>query len=137
MINVIVASDPRYKVNKKIIQDTVESTLKLHRISKQVEVEVNIVGDRKMHELNKTYRGMDYIPEVLTFVFEDPSPQDIHHFKGVGFISSPDKVLRLGSILISYTQALDDAAVEGKSVEEEICFLVEHGTKHLLGLHHE
>lgn len=137
MINVIVASDPRYSVNKQAIEITVVNTLKKHNVLKQVEVEVNIVGDRKIHELNRTYRGLDYIPEVLTFVFEDHDPQNIQHIKGMGFVASPDKVLRLGSIIISYPQAVEDARLDERSVEDEICFLVEHGTNHLLGIHHE
>ena len=33
-------------------------------------------------------------------------------------------------------QALEDAAMDGISVDEEIKNLVEHGVNHLLGIHH-
>lgn len=137
MINVIIASDPRYNISRQDIQTAVMGVLAEHRVKGKVEVEVSVVGDRKMHELNKKYRGIDSSTDILSFAFEDPAPQSLQHIPRLGFIASPDKVLRLGAILISYSQALEDASLDGISVEDEISFLVEHGTKHLLGIHHE
>lgn len=130
MINVIIASDPRYNINRPAIQSAVMDVLNKNKVKGRVEVEVNIVGDRKMHELNKQYRNIDAPTDVLSFGLEDPQQSTR------GFIAAPDGWLRLGSIVISYAQALEDAALEGSSVEEEINFLVEHGTNHLLGIHH-
>ncbi len=136
MVNVIISCDSRYKVNKEIVQTAVISTLNSQNIKGPVEVEISIVGNRKMHELNRTYRDLDYAPDILTFALEDPNPQNLQVLPKVGFIASPDKVLRLGCILISYPHAIDDAASDGKSVDDEIAYLAEHGTKHLLGIHH-
>lgn len=138
MVNIIISSDPRYSINKIGIQSAVFNVLRRHDIkSGKIEVEVTIVGDRKMHELNRTYRGLDSTTDVLTFALEDPNPKNIQLLPRVGFVASPDKVLRLGSIVISYPQALEDASMDGKSVEDEVNFLVEHGTNHLLGIHHD
>lgn len=134
--NIIIACDPRYKVNRSVIETAAINVLALNRVSGKVELEVNIVGDRKMHELNKSYRGLDETTNILTFALEDSNPQNLQHIPRVGFISSPDKVLRLGSIVLSYPQIVDDAAEYGNSIDEEISFLVDHGTKHLLGIHH-
>ncbi|OGE25771.1 rRNA maturation RNase YbeY [Candidatus Daviesbacteria bacterium RIFCSPLOWO2_02_FULL_40_8] len=136
MVNIIINGDSRYKVSKTVIQSAVVSTLSNYGTHGKVEVEVSIVGDRKMHQLNRTYRGIDATTDILTFALEDPTPQNITQQRSVGFISYPDNWLRLGSVLISYPQALKDAATDGKSVDEEISFLVEHGCKHLLGIHH-
>lgn len=136
MVNIVIASDPRYKVNKSVIQLAVLNVLQQHKVSGKVEIEVNVVGDRKMHELNRKYRGIDHPTDVLSFALEDPFPQGLHLPK-IGFIAAPDKVLRLGSIVVSYPQAIEDAASDGIPVEEEIIFLVEHGTTHLLGIHHD
>lgn len=129
MRNVIIKCDPRYRVNKATIQQVVISILDANKVRGNVEVEVTIVGDRKMHELNRNYRGIDSSTDILTFALEEMG-------SGVGFVSYPDKVLRLGSIVISYNQALEDAALDGKTLESELVFLAEHGTKHLLGIHH-
>lgn len=136
MINIIISSDPRYQVNKASIQTAALTLLKAHKVGGKVELEVSVVGDRKMHELNSKYRGLDYSTDVLSFAFEDPRPQNLQNLPRVGFIAAPDRILRLGSIVISYPQAVEDAASDGVSVEEEINYLVEHGINHLLGLHH-
>lgn len=136
MINIIVSSDPRYNINKDAIRTAVAQILQRHRISGKIEVGINIVGDRKMHELNRKFRGIDSTTDILSFALEDPNPGSLQHVPRIGFISSPDRVLRLGDIVISYPQALEDASMDGFSVDEEIRNLVEHGLNHLLGVHH-
>ncbi len=138
MINILINSDSRYPINKLGIQATVMEILNQHHIHGDLELGISIVGDRKMHEINKKYRGQDTTTNILSFALEDPSSvSSLQHVPKVGFVKAPDKVLRLGDILISYPQAVNDASIEGVSVEEELRFLVEHGTKHLLGIHHD
>lgn len=135
MINIIVNSDPRYNINKASIRAAVSEILSKHRIGGRIELGINIVGDRKMHELNRTYRGLDTTTNILSFALEDSNPGNLQHIPRIGFISAPDKWLRLGDIVISYPQAIDDASTDGISVDEEIRDLVEHGLNHLLGIH--
>lgn len=138
MINIIVNSDSRYPINKATIQASVLIVLREHRVTGNVELGVSIVGDRKMHEFNKKFRGIDSTTNVLSFALEDPSSStQLQHIPRVGFVKAPNNMLYLGDILISYPQAVKDASLEGVSVEEEIRFLVEHGMKHLLGVHHD
>lgn len=137
MINIIISADPRYNVDKMAIQTAVLSALQKHRVTGKVEVGINIVGDRKMHELNRKYRGFDSTTDILTFALEDPNPPSLQHIPKVGFVSSPDKILRLGDIIVSFPQAVEDASLDGVSVDKEIENLVEHGVSHLLGIHHD
>lgn len=137
MVNIIVNSDPRYNINKEAIRFTVSEILSKLRISGRIELGINIVGDRKMHELNRKYRGLDTTTNILSFALEDPShPTSLQHIPRVGFVAAPDKWLRLGDIVISYPQAVEDASLDGISVDEEIRNLVAHGLNHLLGVHH-
>ncbi len=136
MINIIVSSDPRYDVNKISIKTAVLQVLQKHKIGGKVEVGINIIGDRKMHELNRKYRGIDTTTDILSFALEDPSLRSLQHLPKIGFVASPDKWLRLGDIVISYPQVIEDATLDGISVDEEIRNLVEHGVNHLLGIHH-
>lgn len=136
MINIIVNSDPRYQVNKDAIRAAVISVLQSHRVGGKIEVGINIIGDRKMHELNKKYRGIDSTTDILSFALEDSNPSSLQHIPRIGFVAAPDRWLRLGDIVISYPQALEDAALDGISVDEEIRTLVDHGVNHLLGTHH-
>ncbi len=126
MINIIVNSDPRYNINRAALRAAVLEALLKNRVSGKIEVGINIVGDRKMHELNQKFRGIDATTDILSFALEG----------SFGFISSPDKILRLGDIVISYPEALEDASYDGTSGDDEIKSLVQHGINHLLGMHH-
>jgi len=138
MVNVIVNSDSKYPVNKIAIQATVLDLLKRNHVSGDLEIGISIIGDRKMHEINKKFRGIDATTNILSFALEDPiSVPLLQHIPIVGFVKSPDKIIRLGDILISYPQIIEDASMEGLSIEEELRYLVEHGIKHLLGIHHD
>ncbi|MDO8429267.1 MAG: rRNA maturation RNase YbeY [Candidatus Daviesbacteria bacterium] len=139
MVNVVISSDPRYLVNKGAIQSAVLNILTQNKVHGRVEVEVVVVGDRKMHELNRDYRGLDTTTDILTFALHDASAQSLQQTqvpRFSGFIMPPDSWLHLGSIVISYPQAVEDAGMDNRSVEDEISYLVEHGTNHLLGHHH-
>jgi len=136
MVNIVINSDPRYKVNKSVVQDAVIEALEKHHLHGKIEVSVSIVGDRKMHELNQKYRGIDSTTDILSFAFEDPMPSSLQHIPRVGFVAAPDQVLRLGDIVLSLPQVLEDAAENGTTVDEEIKFLLDHGVNHLLGIHH-
>ncbi|MDD5147633.1 MAG: rRNA maturation RNase YbeY [Candidatus Daviesbacteria bacterium] len=136
MINIIVNSDPRYNINRASIRDAISEILAKLKISGKIELGVNIVGDRKMHELNRKYRGLDTTTNILSFALEDSSPASLQHIPRIGFVAAPDKWLRLGDIVISYPQAIEDASLDGISVDEEIRTLIEHGLNHLLGIHH-
>lgn len=136
MINIIVSADPRYNINKVSIKLAVLQVLQRLRISGRLELGINIVGDRKMHELNRKYRGIDQTTDILSFALEDTNPANLQHIPRIGFVASPDQWLRLGDIVISYPQAVEDASLDGISVDEEVRNLVEHGLDHLLGVHH-
>lgn len=130
MINVLISKESRYPASREVIKKTVCEVLKDEGIKRKVEVGVSIVGDRKMRQLNKRYRNKQESTDVLSFplAFEG---------EGRGFINPPDQILRLGDIVISYPQAVKNAAGEEILVDEEITRLVKHGLFHLLGIHHE
>lgn len=134
MVDVVITTESRFPINRKSIRDTVEKVLKEKKVRASVYVEVNIVGDRKMRFFNKTYRSVDETTDVLSFPLENSSAEGKGSF---GFVSPPDGVLRLGSIVVSYPQAILAAAQDNCLVDERIAFLVEHGVMHLLGYHHD
>ncbi len=139
MINIVVNSDSKYSINKLAIQGAVLEILQQHGVSGDLELGVSIIGDSKMHEFNKKYRGIDSSTNILSFALEDPisSVAQLQHVPKVGFVKSPNKVTYLGDILLSYPMVVKDASLEGVTVEQEMLFLVQHGTRHLLGIHHD
>ena len=126
MFNIIVNSDSRFKVNRKKVRNAVTGFLKRQEVSGEVEVGVSFVGARKIKELNFKFRGLNEPCAVLSFPLE----------AGVrgGFVNPPDKVLRLGDVVIFYSEVVRLSAQENVLIEEKIKELVEHGVRHLLGV---
>jgi probable rRNA maturation factor len=131
MIHVFIQTESHFPIDRKKISQAVTGALE-GKIKSHAEVGISIVGDRRMHELNKLYRHVDATTDVLSFPLNDPSDDT----KYVPFVEPPDGVLRLGDIIVSYPQAVDEAAEENKFVDDQIVFLVLHGLNHLLGIHH-
>lgn len=133
MATILIRTDTRYPVNRKVIRKAVSDTLLKHRSSDiSAEVSVSVVGERKMLQLSKTYLKDDEKHEVLSFSFED-----VASGADRGFISPPDGILRLGDVVLCWPQVLLAAARDGVMVDDEVYFLTCHSVEHLLGKHHE
>lgn len=130
MISILFQTETHYPVNRKKIKEAISSVLE-NKIHRNAEVSIAIVGDRRMRELNRTYRKVDTTTDVLSFPLSDPV-----YTKDQAFIDPPDDVLRLGDIIISYPQAVSIATEESKLVDDVITSLALHGLDHLLGIHH-
>lgn len=129
MSSVFIKSESRYPVNRKAIRKRVKEILAEKNLVGEMEISVTVVGDRKMKSLNKKYRGVERTTAVLAFSLEEVKAD--RRFPGP--FSSPDDVLRLGDIVISYPQTVQLAIEEEKLVDEKINELVEHGMGKLLG----
>lgn len=145
MSDILVKSEWRYPVSKKKIKEKVKEILAEAKIKGEVEVSVAVVGDRKMKSLNEKYRQVEGTTSVLVFPLEGLSvshpelvsgsiPKQVRNDGSFPLpFSSPDEVLRLGDVVISYPQAIKLASQEDKLVDEKINELVEYGLKKLLG----
>ena len=124
-IAITLTSESRFPINRNLIRTVVEQMILQNKLKGKVTVEIMVVGDRKMRWSNKTYRKLDETTTVLSFSYSDPK-------SGVVFVEPPDDVLRLGSIVVSYPQAVKRAAEDTMLVDEKIGELVKHGMKNLL-----
>lgn len=86
---------------------------------------VIIVDNDYIHELNKNYRNIDRVTDVITFALEDEKD-----------IVEPNGVRMLGDIYISIDKAKSQAEEYGHSLLRELSFLAVHGFYHLLGYDH-
>ena len=89
-------------------------------------IDVSIVDNDRIHEINKTYRGIDRPTDVISFAFYDDEEEKINK----------DAPNSLGSIIISYQKAEEQAKDYGHSLNREMSFLFVHGLLHLLGYDH-
>ncbi len=130
MVTVTIQTESRYPIARKRITKAVQDFL-VGKIESDADVSISIVGDRKMLQLNSTYRQKDYPTDVLSFPL-----QEMGTYSDVPFIGPPDDILHLGDIVVSYPQAVREAGEENKLVDDVIEFLILHGLNHLLGIHH-
>ncbi len=127
MITVNVYKQSNFSVSSKKIKDKVTETLVSNGVSSDFEVSVALLGSKRMVEIGRAYYGDSEEHPIFTFLGNETKES---------FTEPPDGVNRLGEIIISYPKAIEESKKENKLVEEVICDLVEHGSLHLLGIHH-
>lgn len=91
------------------------------------ELSIVLVGDERMRELNRDWRGKDRATDVLSF------PQ----LEGPGAAATPAHAAMLGDVVISVDTLQRQASDGGWTNEEELARLLLHGVLHLLGFDHE
>ncbi len=125
-IEILLFIESRYRVNRKKIRDVIYKTLQEKGMTSPVEVSVAIVGDRKMREISKKYKGEDKTRNILSFPLQEGQPMVM-----------PTDKMRLGDIIISYPEIVREATRDEVLIDDRIAELLEHGLLHLMGLHHE
>ena len=133
MVNVIIHTDTRYPVNRRVIRKAVLDTFSEFKISAgDLEVSVAVVGSRKMKDLSSKFLKDRETHEVLAFPQEEISQSEAG-----GFVNPPDNILRLGDIVLCWPEVLESASRQDSMVDDQLYFLTGHATEHLLGKHHE
>ncbi len=91
----------------------------------RVEISVSFVSPDEIRLMNKMYRGVDAVTDVLSF------PQ----FEAMAEIPK-EGTISLGDIVICTEQALLQADEFGHSAERELIYLFVHSLAHLMGYDH-
>jgi probable rRNA maturation factor len=114
-INNLTAVQIEEELLKKIAQKVLERESASWR-KKETNLSIALVGQRKIRELNKKYRGKDRITDVLAF---------------------PNKEMGLGEIVICPREVKKNAKKFSSVFEKELAQVLIHGILHLLGYDHE
>ncbi len=129
MIAISLTIGSRFPVNRKKIRAAAHQLLSEYNIT-NAQVDISIVGKRKITELNQSKLGHDGSTDVLSF--------PLHEKQALDDFPLPATIPpHLGDIVVSFPAALEQAKRFGRLVDDQICFFVEHGLLHLLGYHHE
>jgi len=80
----------------------------------------------EIQEINKNYRGIDRVTDVITFSLLENTDEIFSGFE-----------YELGDIFICVDRAIEQAKEYGHSIEREIAFLAVHGYLHLKGYDHQ
>lgn len=130
MITINILADAKFPFDRKALREYLTIILTKYKLTDAVEVDVSVVGSRRMSELHKVYMQIEGATDVLSFPLNDPEDDR-------PFMASPDGILRLGDIVVCYSVAVEEALTKQCKVDTQIQFLAEHGLMHLLGYHHE
>lgn len=93
------------------------------KISGDKVFSIVFVDDEQIHEMNKNYRSVDRVTDVISFALCDDPEYD-------------EQSEELGDIFIDLEQAMRQAEEYGHSVAREVAFLAVHGYLHLCGYDH-
>jgi len=121
---ILIKNFTKDKLNQKYLNKIAEKTLEVAKFKKSVEISLVITGEKRIRSLNKKYRKINKITDVLSFGNEE-------------FVSLPNKIIYLGEIFICYSQAVKQARQKKHSVKKEMAILLIHGILHLLGYDHK
>ena len=102
---------------------------------KDVSVSINFVSDEEIQRLNREFRNIDKVTDVLSFPNLNKTPNEkLKKFRKLADFDT--NLLSLGDIVISKNVAKKQAREYGHSLKREVCFLALHGFLHLLGFDH-
>ncbi len=109
-------------INAKNISLALNKTAQLLNIKGGLELAVVIVSPGEIKKLNRKYRQINKVTDVLSFREQDGEPVVLH-----------GKTKYLGDIVICWQQVKKQAPQFKQSVKKEFMMLVCHGFLHLLG----
>lgn len=116
------------ETNKEIkelnkLKEVIDKAIEIEKVN-NIEFNIIIVDNEKIHEINREYRHIDRPTDVISFALEDDES-----FPGM-------EVRVLGDIYISIDKVYEQSEAYGHSFFRELAFLTVHGFLHLLGYDH-
>ena len=86
--------------------------------------DVILVDEKTIQDINRDYRHIDKVTDVISFAFEDNDKKEYNNIR------------ILGEIYICIPRMKEQAVMYGHSETRELAFLGVHGLLHLLGYDH-
>ncbi|MBW6440521.1 rRNA maturation RNase YbeY [Patescibacteria group bacterium] len=117
------------RIEKKFLDKVAQETLKTLKLKKTVEISLVISGEKRIRTLNKKYRKIDKVTDVLSFGNEDTD-------NSVKFVFPSNNVISFGEIFICYPKIQKQAREKKHSTKKEFSILLIHGILHLAGFDH-
>lgn len=125
-MTLLIRNFTKQRIEARRLTEVEAAVLAEEGVKSQAEVSLVFTGDQRIRRLNRTYRGVDRVTDVLSF--EGGNDDD--------FVDPSDGVEYLGEIFICYPRAVRQAREKGHTVAQEIDILLVHGLFHLFGYDH-
>ena len=121
-----------------LIENAIKTSLAFMGIDENISASVFLVNGEKIQEVNRDYRNVDKVTDVLSF------PMDLVNFifyegRAKEFFEAQEVhqvQYFLGDIFINLDRIKDQALEYGHSEERELSYLTVHSLLHLLGYDH-
>ena len=108
------------------------------------QLSLAICDDDTIRQLNRDYRGVDEVTDVLAFSSHYPGPWQGDDAPPADrtsgqepFVMPVDEAAFIGEAVVCYPQMCRQAAESSTPPENELALLVVHGVLHLLGYDHQ
>ena len=115
-----------------LIQPAILETLRQAQWAHSAEINILLTDDTRIHELNKSHRGIDKPTNVLSFPSFEP-----HEIFSVNIGNESLEPMVLGDIALSYETIQKESLAQNKTFDHHLIHLAIHGVLHLLGFDHE
>lgn len=103
----------------------------------KLSIELDFVSPEEIQTLNREYRGVDRVTDVLSFPYLDGVKGKVIRREDFGddIDDETDSVL-IGSVCINPERAKEQAEEYGHNLKREVCYLALHGFLHCFGFDH-
>ena len=122
-MNKFIITDEYGYEDYQILDKVLKRALKLEKVN-NAYFDVILVSEETIQNINREYRGIDKITDVISFAFEDTGKKEYNNIRV------------LGEIYICIPRMKEQAKLYGHSEVRELSFLAVHGLLHLLGYDH-
>lgn len=133
------------KCNKKLnylkeqYAKILEETIKVFKITSEIEVNVEFVSSFKIKRINSQFRNINKVTDVLSFPtleLKMPLKSNLTKEKCLMDVNPETGNIMLGDIYICFKKVKAQAKEYGHSINRESAYLFLHGILHLLGFDH-
>ena len=123
-----------YPEAASLIKKAINMALEAENISQACEVSVLLTDDAGIREMNRTYRGVDAVTDVLSFPMNELTPGA---FSPAACEVDPENgCIVLGDMMIDLARCAEQGAEFGHGFQREVMYLTVHSILHLLGYDH-
>ena len=118
----------------RLIREAVEHALACENVRENCTVSVLLTDDEGIRVINKSFRNVDSVTDVLSFPMNELTPGA---FKADGCEKDPETgSILLGDILLNLKRCEEQGEEYGHGFSREIRYLTVHSVLHLLGYDH-
>jgi len=113
-----------WKNYKYLVSLVADQTTKILKVDPKQSFSVILVDSTKIQSINKAYRNLDTVTDVISFAYHDSK------------LTLNNEDPELGDIFINVDYIRLQAKTYEHTLKREFAFLVTHGLLHLLGYDH-